>query len=390
MNTKVKKGLKITGITIGCLVGAIVLAVGSYVVYVLASYYRIEDNQVLEVNKRSEVNKVTANEELKYTSFNIGFGAYSNEYDFFLDRGIDADGTLQTGHWSKGLSKEDTMNNTNGCINAMKTLNSDFYAIQEVDTKSNRAYFINQQEKIEEQFTTFDTTFAQNFHSSYLAYPLYDPHGASNAGLLTMSKFKINDSVRKSLTISTGFDKFFDLDRCFSANYLDVDNGKKLCLINIHMSAYDEGGYIRNTQIKEINTFINAEYDAGNYVLVAGDFNHDLLTNNPNTKYTVDDLAYKDTYTQLVPTWVSRMFKEDKVSPFGENFTVHAADNAPSCRGVDRPYKYGYTYVTTVDGFIASNNIEVKKVETTPLTDDGTPNFAYSDHQPTTLTFTLK
>lgn len=391
MNPKVKKGLKISAITLGSILGVAIIAIGSYAGYVFGSYYRIEDNQILEVNKRSNITPVKTNKELSYTSFNIGFGAYSQNYDFFLDQGINADGTLQTGHYSKGFSKEEVMKNVTNCVELMDELNSDFYAIQEVDTDGTRSYHINQKDIIENKFNTYDSTFAYNFHSPYLAYPLYDMHGKNDAGIVTLSKYQIESSIRKSLTISDGFDKLFDLDRCFSANYINIEGSKKLCLVNIHMSAYDEGGYIRNTQVQEINSFINTEYDKGNYVIVAGDFNHDLLTNNPDYSYTPESPAYKEQYTQLVPPWVSRLFNDDKTCPFKDHFKVVAADNCPSVRGVDRGYQYGYTYVNTVDGFIVSDNVEVVNVKTTPTNGpEMNDMFKWCDHQPTTLKFKLK
>ena len=39
--------------------------------------------------------------------------------------------------------------------------------------------------------------------------------------------------------------KFTDLDRCFLISRLGLDNGKELVLINVHLSAYDQGGTIR-------------------------------------------------------------------------------------------------------------------------------------------------
>ena len=391
MNPKVKKGLKVTAITLGSILGVAILTVGSYAGYVLGSYYRIEDNQVLEVNKKSAQKTVERDKELSYTSFNIGFGAYSQDYTFFLDKGVNADGELITGHYSKGYSKEEVNKNVTGCINIMNQINSDFYAVQEVDEDGTRSYHINQKEMIQNNFSSFDSTFANNFHSSFLAYPLYDMHGANDAGLLTLSKYEIQSSVRKSLTISENFDKFFDLDRCFSANYIDVDENTQLCLINIHMSAYDEGGYIRNTQVQEINTFINEEYNKGNYVICAGDYNHDLLTYNPDYNYTKDNMPYKELYDQLVPPWISLMFDEDRTCPFKDHFKVHAANNIPSVRGVDQPYEVGHIYVNTVDGFIVSDNVEVIEVKTTPTSGTGTEDmFKWSDHQPTTLKFKLK
>lgn len=71
-----------------------------------------------------------------------------------------------------------------------------------------------------------------------------------------MSKYQINYSERVEYTVSTEFSKFFDLDRCFDVNRIKTDNGKEFVLINSHMSAYDEGGKIRNTQVQELYSYI--------------------------------------------------------------------------------------------------------------------------------------
>lgn len=203
-----------------------------------------------------------------------------------------------------------------------------------------------------------------------------------------MSKYQIKYSERVEYTVSTEFSKFFDLDRCFDVNRIKTDNDKEFVLINSHMSAYDEGGKIRNTQVQELYSYIKNEYDKGNYVIVGGDFNHDLLTNNPMyPQYTSEDFAFKNQVNQLKPDWLNYMFDEDKKSPFDDGFKIYAADNLPSCRDVDITWQEGTTFVSTVDGFIVSDNIEVENITITKTGDTG---FAYSDHQPSTLTFKLK
>ena len=57
--------------------------------------------------------------------------------------------------------------------------------------------------------------------------------------------------------------------------------------------------------------------------------------------------------------------------------------SVPTCRGCDIPYEQGVTYTTTVDGFIVSDNVNA----TAENIDAG---FAYSDHNPVKLTFSLK
>ena len=48
-------------------------------------------------------------------------------------------------------------------------------------------------------------------------------------------------------------------------------------LINLHMSAYDEGGTIRAKQLEMLNAVLSEERAAGNYVIAGGDFNHCLI-----------------------------------------------------------------------------------------------------------------
>ena len=380
---KKKKIGKIIAIVCSVAIGLPLLTGIGYVSYVLLSYKRIGSID-LEVNNKNE-STLEANKSYTITSYNIGFGAYSPEYTFFMDTGYDVDGTPTKGKYGKGISKEDVQKNTDGSVNTIKSLNSDFYALQEVDVNSDRSYHINQKDAIEANLSDYSNTFAVNFDSAYLFYPFNDPHGKSKAGLSTLSKYKIDSSKRVEYTISNGFSKLFDLDRCFSVNEIPLADGKKFILINSHMSAYDEGGTIRDTQVKELYSYMKSETDKGNYVIAAGDFNRDLVTNNPlYPDYNKENFAYKDMIKQPKPDWLSYMFSDDKTSAFDDGFKVIAANNEPSCRDCDITWERGKTFVSTVDGFIVSDNIKVDSVSTLKVGETG---FAYSDHQPTTLTF---
>ena len=90
-------------------------------------------------------------EELSATSFNVGFGAYSEDYSFFLDRGIEPDGTLNTGYYGKAISKEDVLNNMTGMSKAARKLDSDFILFQEVDIDATRSYHVNQNEFLKQK-----------------------------------------------------------------------------------------------------------------------------------------------------------------------------------------------------------------------------------------------
>ena len=385
MKKIIKKILKIVVI----LLLVIIIAAGGYVGYIFISYDRIGDID-LTVNKNSSISKINSNETLNITSYNVGFGAYSQDFTFFLDTGYDKDGNETVGHNSKAKNKEEVLFNINGSIDTLKALNNDFILLQEVDVKATRSRKVNQKDMFKDSFNTYDEVFAYNFDSAFLPYPLYDMHGKSKAGIQTLSKYNINEAKRVEYTISESFSKFFDLDRCFSVSILDVDNGKKLYLINSHMSAYDEGWVIRQQQIDELNSYLSNIYQNGDYVIVGGDFNHDLLTYNPDYNYTNENRVFNNTLKD--PDWVASYFDNQGNSPLVEGFKVVASDNVPTCRNNDIMWNPDITYTCVVDGFIVSNNIEVidhYNVETKGgnLSLDG---FAFSDHQPAFMTFKLK
>lgn len=365
----------------------VILVAGSYVGYILLSYKRIGD-VTLDISSNSSLEKVNVNEEYSISTYNIGFGAYSQDYTFFLDTGYDSNGNETVGHYGKAKSKDEVLFNTNGSIQTMKSLNADFMLLQEVDIKSTRSYKVNQNELFVNEFNSYDNVFATNFNSAFLPYPLYDMHGKSLAGLSTFSKYKIKEAHRKEYTISDSLSKFFDLDRCFSIHRIEVNNNKNLFIVNSHMSAYDKGGVIRKKQIEELNYFLLSHQD--DYIIVGGDFNHDLLSYNPDFNYTNENKPFNNVLKD--PDWVSPYFTLDGKSLLVDNFKVVASDNEPTCRNNDIPWNPDLTYKCVVDGFIVSSNIEVinhynVKTNNGNLNIDG---FAYSDHQPAYMSFILK
>lgn len=375
---------------VAIILGVIILIVGGYVGYVLLSYSRIGDKK-LEVTGTATKEVVNTGDELVITTYNIGFGAYSQDYTFFLDTGYDENGNPTCGTSSTAKSYDDVVFNTNGAIKAVKDQNPDFALFQEVDTKSTRSYHVNQDKAIVDSFAGYSHTHAVNFHTAFLPYPLYDMHGKVNAGLTTMSRYTILEAERKQYTIADDFSKLFDLDRCFSVQKMKVNNSKELYVINSHMSAYDEGGKIREAQMKELNDFLSLCKEIGAYVVIGGDFNHDLLTYNPDFSYNTST-SRPFNMTKKTPDWISYLFNEEGKAPFIDGYSVVINDNNPTCRNNDIEWDPKTSFVTAVDGFIVSDNISVESVEViqTKNGKKGIDGFAYSDHEPVKMTFKLQ
>ena len=347
------------------------VVVGAYAAYLMVTYNRIPDNAETAVTGNAG-ERLAAGTEYTAVTYNIGFGAYTPDYTFFMDEGIMADGTKTKGTHSRAVSEQSVRDCTQGDIATLKQLDPDIVLLQEVDTDSDRSYHVNQADLLAGAFPDHAFTFAVNFHSAYLAYPLLEPHGTVNAGLLTLSRYHVDNATRRSYPVDESFPtKFFDLDRCFEVLRLPVDNGRELVLINNHMSAYDKGGTVRARQLEMLKGVLEGEASKGNYVICGGDWNHALCG-------SVALYASR----QQVPEWVAEL--DDDELP--EGFSTVRADNlseVASCRGDDIPYQKGVTYTTTVDGFVVSDNVRARAENV----DTG---FATSDHNPVKLTFTLE
>lgn len=362
MNKKAKKIIKVIGLI---LLSIFIIAAG-YFAYVVGSYHRIEDNIPLEVvSAVSQADmaggRLSKDGEYTVVTYNVGFGAYSPDFSFFMDGGKSS--------WAK--DKATVINNINGAGDLALSFDPDFILLQEIDTDSTRSYHQNELILLQNKLAGYDNTFAVNYDSAFLLYPLYQPHGASKAGLGTFSRYSIKDSVRRSLPISEGFSRFLDLDRAYSVNRISVDNGRELVLINIHMSAYGSSAAVREGQTSMLKEELEREYKKGNYVIVGGDFNHDLMLSEDT-----EAMSWAHAYDRaLLPEHFS--FALDGLSE-AEREALNA-----TCRDAKTVYYEGCdTYV--IDGFIISDNIRCITYE------NASTGFSFSDHEPVVMTFSFE
>lgn len=347
-------------ITLCSVLSVIILVAVGYILYVLISYHRIEDNVILDTSGEA-TGKVPVNTELSLTTYNIGFGAYSADYSFFMDGG----------EHSRALSKDAVINNTSGAIETIKSKNPDFMLWQEVDTDGTRSYHVNQKDLITDLFKEFDSVFAENYDSPYFLYPFNEPIGANKSGILTMSRFNIESAVRKSLPVENSINKYFDLDRAYSISVISTSDGKELWIYNVHLSAYTTDGTIAEDQLRILSADMQEQYAKGNYIIAAGDFNKDML--GDSSQYFERP---EGEYNWAVP------FNNDLLP---QGFTSISGSNVPTCRNAESAYKGdGTDFVLSVDGILVSDNIEIVMCETVDT------SFAYSDHNPVIIKFILK
>ncbi|WP_165253059.1 endonuclease/exonuclease/phosphatase family protein [Adlercreutzia sp. ZJ304] len=367
VDRKVAKGI---AIALGALLAVMIL----YVVYVVLSYHRLDDHLALTVDPPStdiaQTLDTQDDRELSIVTANLGFGAYDQSFDFFMDGG----------KGSVARSTEIVKTNVGGSAQAIAALDPDFMLFQEVDVDGTRSHHIDEYALLRDAFPEYTSVFSQNYDSAFLAWPPYAPHGANKSGIATFSRFALENPLRRSLPISESFSKFLDLDRCYSICEVPLDNGRKLILMNVHLSAYGADESIMKAQREMLYQDMQAQRDADNYVIVGGDFNHDMIGASGEVF---------DNETDVVESW-AKPFDFDGV-PAGFTVAVKAEfdeqgsafDSAATCRDAGRSYD-GANDRWIMDTFICSDNIDRISCETLDL------DFAYSDHNPVVLEFRLR
>lgn len=352
---------------IALVAGILLLVVMVYVGYVYFSYKRLPD--MLEVATELPAQKVEGKEEVqtdttyRAITYNIGFGAYTPDYSFFMDGGKSS--------WAE--SKESVLQTVDGAAALTAGRQPDFVIFEEVDRDSTRSYHVDQKKILDGYFENYYSAFAQNYDSAFLFYPFTQPHGKSKSGLTVYSAFPIESTMRRSLPISTSFSKFVDLDRCYSVSRIPVENGRTLCLYALHTSAYGNSDAIREGQIQMLCDDMEKEYKQGNYVVCGGDFNHDLKNLSGNNE-EAESWAYpfpREALPDGFSFCIDRFSEEEKEAMWD------------SARNADMEYVEGVTYTVTLDGFIISDNVSCEQYEHIRS------GYQYSDHDPVLLEFKL-
>lgn len=343
--------------------GIVIFIIGSYAIYVFAAYYRLPDHIILNPNNNQPV-KLQPHRQYTAMTYNIGYGAYPPKYSFFMDGG----------KYSLAFSHHAVEKNMAGIIKTTNRVAPDLAFYQEIDVNGDRSRHVNEVRQLTKQASEYSSLYGQNYDSPYLFYPITEPIGRAKSGLLTLVKAHINTATRYSLPIDKGVSKLTDLDRAFTATQVPVNNGKTLTIINIHMSAYTKNTAIQRAQFQKLFNYLEQKYRQGNYVMVAGDYNHTILKNS--------NRIFKDGNQKL--TWTHPF--PDQQLPKGFYRPSQGLKQAavPSVRNLNTAYHPHHSFVTMIDGYILSKNIKAIKIKVVNT------HFKNSDHNPVLLRVSLK
>ncbi len=344
-----------------------VLFVGTLTVF----EYRPEDLEDVEImNNQEEV--IQLDQIYQIMTFNIGYAGLGKDEDFVMDGG-------EKGRADSVDVVEDYFN---GIQDLLTEYPSDFYLLQEVDQKARRSYQINQVQGIMDTLgDDYSSQYALNFKSIFVPFPLSltDYIGQVESGIQTLTRFEGIQTERHQFPGSFSWPlRVANLKRAMMVSTFDISGSdKKLVVVNLHMSAYDSDGSLRDQEMEYLKTFLEEQQTLGNYVIVGGDFNQTFP--EADGVFPVDSNFY-EAFTI-----------EDDFLPDGYRFEVDLSE--PTCRLLNQPYVKGSegTQYYLIDGFIVSDNIELEAVSIDHEYQVMTINneFLYSDHNPVIMKFKL-
>ncbi len=337
---------------------AVLLAAGAFIVYLSLTEYKPEAEEELNIEKSDE-KADSAGQEIKILSFNIGYGGLGKEADFVLDGGS-----------SNGRPESrELFDEYFGAVHEfLKSGEYDAFLLQEVDKNSTRSYKTDEIAALKGDLSPQSLVFANNYLCPFVPFP-WPPIGKVDSGLLTMTGFDIIRAERKALPNPFSWPlRLANLKRAVLVSYISVEGSdKQLCLINLHLEAYtaEEG---RREQQELLLEIMREEYEKGNWVIAGGDFNQSF----PGTR---------ETFPIINEGWVPGELDEKEL---GEKFSYVFDAKTPTCRLLNEPYNKETAQHFIIDGFIISDNVELKSIKTHDL------GFEFSDHNPVEIVVRLK
>ena len=343
--------LKIAGIALGVAVLFVVWLFG----WLTLGEYKPEDSEPAAVEGEASA-LLYPGAAVKIVTWNMGYGALGDNADFFMDGGSGV----------RTADEERVTENVQAVIDELTALAPDVVFLQESDRDSSRSYGIDEAGRIMDSFAGYQAAFACNYRVLFVPYPV-PPIGRVNSGILTLSAYPVSEAQRIQLPCPFSWPlRLGNLKRCLLVERVPVyGTDKELVLINLHLEAYDDGEG-KTAQTAMLRDILQAEADAGNYVVAGGDFNQIFSSvTNP--------------YPSREGMWLPG---EIDVTAFGPGWQFAMDTALPSCRSLDRPLagadRTDFQFYL-IDGFIVSDNLLITSLQTQDL------GFVNSDHNPVVL-----
>lgn len=319
----------------------------------IAAFVTLNDRAIPEQREDAAHALPAAQSPLRLMVWNIGYSGLGEGSDF------QADG----GQMLRPPGREAVEKNLAGIQAVLREEVPDIVLMQELAAPGFLTHNVDILSGVQDALPGYGMVFSSDIRTRLLPGPLSLRHG-----LGTFTKVAAEPAKLVRLTEEPGPIMGF-LQRRYHVQVTELDvSGAPWVILNVHLSAFDEGAGTRMQQVREVLDLAQSHYQQGKGVVLGGDW---------NMRLAATDFPYESDEGALF--WVHD-FPREALRP-GWQIVIDPA--IPTTRTNEQPYKRGINYTTIIDGFIVSPNVTVEDVRGLDL------GFAITDHQPVVARFSL-
>lgn len=314
------------------------------------AYFVLNSNAVAsasDIERRDVAGAAAASDVLNITVWNLGYGGLGRDSDFV------ADGGKHTFPPSRAAVQANV-----AAINELAGgEDADVLIFQEIAHGGPVNYWVNLKGSLDQTLASRSSVFFADFQTRLLPWPLHMRHGQAIYARPAIESADVVPLPAEDTAI-------FGVKRRYASTVARIPiagSEHGWTIASVHLAAFDPDAAVRTRQLRELLAWARAEYESGQHVVLAGDWNFQIAeTNFPNT--TDEQYLF-----WLFP------FPQSEL-PAG--WRIGADASVPSVRTNYQPYVPGENYVTTIDGFIVSPNVAIESLAGVDL------GFEHTDHQP--------
>jgi endonuclease/exonuclease/phosphatase family metal-dependent hydrolase len=330
------------------LIGAAIIAVA--LALWVGAYFVLNSNAVAsadDIVRRNAQGAGPAGEVLSITVWNLGYGGLGRESDFVSDGG----------EHLFPPSRAAVRGNVAAINELVGREQADVIVFQEIAHGGPVNYWVDLKGTLDRTLAARSSVFFADFKTRLMPWPLAMTHGQA-----IYSNYLIDGADVVPLPAEDT--AIFGVKRRYASVVARIPiegRAHGWTIASVHLAAFDPDAAVRTRQLHELLAWAQREYESGQHVVLAGDWNFQIAeTNFPNT--TEERFLF-----WLFP------FPQNEL-PSG--WRIGADATVPSVRTNYQPYVPGENYVTTIDGFIVSPNVEIESLAGVDL------GFENTDHQP--------
>ena len=294
-----------------------------------------------------QVEAPAAPDALNLTVWNLGYGGLGRESDFVADGGT---------HMFPP-SRAAVRANVDAIDALVGEDEADVFIFQEIAYGGPVNYWVNLKGALDRTLADRSSVFFADFRTRLMPWPLRMEHGQA-----IYSHFGVESADVVPLPAEDT--AIFGVKRRYASVVarMPIEGSEHgWTIASVHLAAFDPDAAVRTRQLRELLAWAQREYESGQHVVLAGDWNFQIAeTNFPNT--TEERFLF-----WLFP------FPQDALP---QGWRIGADASVPSVRTNYQPYVAGENYITTIDGLIVSPNVEIKSIAGVDL------GFEHTDHQP--------